>query len=499
VSNLLFAWLPAYVRLILNQALFILLPTLLYLRWAKLPVRPTVGWRWPGGMTAVYSFLIGAGLYPLAIYTVLFFQSLLGYSLPDMPEMIPATPLEALLALVALAVMAPICEEFLFRGVIQPAYAHHGPLRTILFVGLLFVIFHLSLLQGLSIIPLALVLGFVYWRTNSLPAAMLTHFGVNLMAVLVLTSGVWIAAAETVILAWPTALIGLLAALFSVVMLVRTTQPEPPPSAPAIRHSRLAQSWPLLPIFLVFVIFIGVEVFIGRSPALMASPIALNELPWHEPQTWQYEISNIIDDPIGHATCTLDPETAVVTLRCQQEQAGYEVQVGQSYWSSIDFVGERTVQWQRDSYAPLTDRGDHDLRQMRWAVERDQVLVEVAYEGMETRSSMEPLPLLAQDVLVTSGGSWPWQLTALTFEAGSTARLVHINPDVWRPATQDMGPVVETMVVKIVGLEEIETPTGPQDAWRVEVGSREVAWYDTVVPHTLLRYHNGMETWTLTE
>ncbi|MFO7540949.1 MAG: hypothetical protein R6X32_23145 [Chloroflexota bacterium] len=57
VSNLLFTWRPAYVRLILNEALFILLPTLLYLRWAKLPVRPTVGWRWPGRMTAVYQLL----------------------------------------------------------------------------------------------------------------------------------------------------------------------------------------------------------------------------------------------------------------------------------------------------------------------------------------------------------------------------------------------------------------------------------------------------------
>jgi membrane protease YdiL (CAAX protease family) len=499
VSNLLLTWLPAYVRLILNQALFILLPTLLYLRWAKLPVRQTVGWRWPERATAVYSFVIGAGLYPLAIYSTVFYQALLGYSLPDMPEMIPATPLEALLALVALAVMAPICEEFLFRGVVQPAYAHHGPLRTILFVGLLFVIFHLSLLQGLSIIPLALVLGFVYWRTNSLPAAMLTHFGANLMAALVLTSGVWIAAAETVILAWPTALAGLLAALFSVGMLFRTTQPESPPPAPVVRHSRLAQSWPLLTIFLIFVIFTVAEVFIGRSPELTAPPIALNDLPWNEPQTWQYEISNIIDDPIGHATCTLVPETAVVTLTCQQEQEGYEVQLEQSYWSSIDFVGERTVQWQRDSYAPLTDRGDHDLRQMGWALDGNQILVEVVYEGMEARSSPEPLPLLAQDVLVTSGGSWPWQLTALTFESGATARLVHVNPDVWRPATQDMGPVVETMVVRVVGLEEIETPSGRQEAWRVEVGSREVAWYDTAVPHTLLRYHNGMETWTLTD
>jgi membrane protease YdiL (CAAX protease family) len=123
--------------------------------------------------------------------------------------------------------MAPICEEILFRGVAQNAYAHRGPARSIFFVGFLFVAFHLSLLQGLSIIPLALALGFVYWRTNSLPAAILTHFGANLMAALVLTSGVWLAAAQTVLLSLPVAVGGLFLALASLWMLTRITTPTP--------------------------------------------------------------------------------------------------------------------------------------------------------------------------------------------------------------------------------------------------------------------------------
>lgn len=498
-SNVLFAWLPVYVRLILNQALFILLPTFIYLRWAKLPVRQTVKWRWPGGQTAVFAFLIGAGLYPLAIYLVIFFQAVLGYSLPEMPEMIPTTHLEALLALIALAVMAPICEEFLFRGVVQNAYAHHGPTRAMLFVGFLFIAFHLSLLQGLSIILLALVLGFVYWRTASLPAAIMTHVGANLMAAIVLTSGVWISGADEFLLAPATAVVGLIIALLSLWLLIRTTTPEPRPEALVTTAGRLAQGWPLLAALPIFFVFVGLEIFIGRSPELAAPPIALDPLPWQETQTWHYEISNIIDDPIGHATCTLMPETAVVTLICDQEQEGYEVQEGQSYWFSIDFVGQRTVQWQRDNYAPVADLSDHEERQMRWELINETIMVEIAYGGLDTKVTTEPLPLLAQDALVTSGGSWPWQLTALNFEAGAMARLVHVAPDVWRPATEDMGPVVQTVLVKVEGPEAIKTPAGPHTAWRVSVGEREVAWYDTVVPHTLLRYFNGMETWTLTD
>ncbi|MFO7584721.1 MAG: hypothetical protein R6W69_08330, partial [Anaerolineales bacterium] len=127
------------------------------------------------------------------------------------------------------------------------------------------------------------------------------------------------------------------------------------------------------------------------------------------------------------------------------------------------------------------------------------ITVETTYPSTETKISHEPLPLLAQDALVTAQGIWPWQLAALSFEAGAVSRLVHLSPDVWRPASGDNGPVLETMLVKISGPEKIETPYGTRNAWRVEVGKREVAWYDAENPAILLRYFNGMETWTLVE
>ncbi|MGI5916041.1 MAG: type II CAAX prenyl endopeptidase Rce1 family protein [Anaerolineae bacterium] len=498
VSNLFFAWLPPYVRLILNEALFVLLPTFIYLRWAKLPILQTVGWRWPGGRTALLSFFIGAGLYPAAIYLAYLFQMLLGYNLPEIPEMIPDTPIEAVLAFIALAVMAPICEEFLFRGVVQNAYAHRGPARTILFVGLIFVLFHLSLIQGLSIIPLALVLGFVYWRTDSLPASMLTHFGANLLAVLAMIGNVWFGAVETTILSLPSVVIGLLVASLSLFLLSRTTHPDPTPAAPAVTRGGLARNWPLLAALPICLGFFAAEIFAGRSPELLATPVVLDPLPWSEPQTWQYRITNVADEPVGHATCTLTPEADIVTLSCRQEQQGYEVRQGQSYWSSGPLAGERVVQWRRDTGAPLVDTADYEQYHIAWSPGEGAIDVEVAYPGEAPQTWQEPLPPLAQDTLITSEGSWPWQLSALSFETGATARLAHLDPYTWRPATEDNGPVLQVVLVKIVGLEMLDTSAGPQKAWRVEVGEREVAWYDSKVPHTLLRYFNGMETWEMT-
>lgn len=498
-SNAFFAWMPTYVRLILNQFFFILLPALVYLRWARLPVGETVKWRWPGAKPALLSLLIGVGFYPLAAYSAHIFQTVFDYHLPEIPGIIPANHLEAILALIALAVMAPICEEVLFRGVVQNAYAHRGPARSIIFVGFLFVAFHLSLMQGFSIIPLALALGFVYWRTNSLPAAILTHFGANFMAALVLTGGVWIGTAQTFLLSLPVAIGGFALALASLWMLTRATVPDPQPESPSATESRLKRYWPLLAAFPIFAAFIGAEVFISRTPELFAQPVALKALPWDEPQTWRYEISNIIDEPIGEATCTLTPESNAVTLICEQDQKGYEVQQGNSYWYSIDFTGTRTIRWQRETYAPISDIGDHTLRALVWTLEDNIITVETTYPDTEPRISREPLPLLAQDALVTAQGVWPWQLAALSFEAGAVSRLAHLSPDVWRPDSGDNGPVVETMLVKISGPEEIETPSGTRNAWKVEVGKREVAWYDAENPTLLLRYFNGMETWTLLE
>jgi hypothetical protein len=60
-ANLLFLWLPQYVRLLLNEALFVFLPAYLYLRFTRQPVLSRVHWRWPGGLAALLSLCAGRG------------------------------------------------------------------------------------------------------------------------------------------------------------------------------------------------------------------------------------------------------------------------------------------------------------------------------------------------------------------------------------------------------------------------------------------------------
>ncbi|MFU8773116.1 MAG: hypothetical protein ACNA8H_11935, partial [Anaerolineales bacterium] len=49
-----------------TQIFLILLPTLIYLRVSKLPLRETIRWRWPGGRLAILSILLGISVIPFA-------------------------------------------------------------------------------------------------------------------------------------------------------------------------------------------------------------------------------------------------------------------------------------------------------------------------------------------------------------------------------------------------------------------------------------------------
>ena len=327
VSNVLLLWMPQYVRLILNQALFVLLPAYLYLRLTRQPIRERVRWRWPGWKVAALALLIGAALYPLSATSAGVLQQLLGYvdfALPD--DAIPSTALMGVLGIVAYAVMAPIREEFLFRGVIQPVYQRRGPRWGIPWVGFLFTIFHLSLLQGLSIVLLALALGFVNYRTRSLPASILTHVGANSLAALVLTSDIFVPGI-TAMVSSPTVLVASPAvALIAFVAFVRLTrQVDQPPQTvepdPGGHPLALAASWPLLIAGVFYLLVIGAEFRAARSPEL-SEPLRVSAADWDEARGWQCEVRNIVDDVVGDGECQLVQDGPLVELTCTSTVSG---------------------------------------------------------------------------------------------------------------------------------------------------------------------------------
>lgn len=80
---------------------------------------------------------------------------------------------------------AGICEEFLFRGVIQRGFERFGTVKAILLAAFLFSLTHLDFQKIFGTFFLGALIGFIVYRTNSLFGGMFAHFTNNSVAVIV--------------------------------------------------------------------------------------------------------------------------------------------------------------------------------------------------------------------------------------------------------------------------------------------------------------------------
>ena len=103
----------------------------------------------------------------------------------------------------------------------------------------------------------------------------------------------------------------------------------------------------------------------------------------------------------------------------------------------------------------------------------------------------------ASDLLVLADFAAPWQLAAMTLEEGMRGEAARFHPSTWRPATQDSGPVIERRLVTVAGREQVTTPAGAFEAWRVTFGTDQTIWYDSGDRPVPVRFFNGIETWSV--
>jgi len=90
---------------------------------------------------------------------------------------------DLLLLMLGAVVLAAICEEILFRGVMLQLLARGGRWRSAIFVSaLLFALFHLDPIGLLSRTLLGVYFGILVWRSGSIFPAMLAHGANNLLA-----------------------------------------------------------------------------------------------------------------------------------------------------------------------------------------------------------------------------------------------------------------------------------------------------------------------------
>jgi uncharacterized protein len=116
------------------------------------------------------------------LINLLIIKSIFGkVSVPQLP--IAEDPLGLLLNVLVIAGSAGICEELLFRGVIQRGFERFGIAKAILISSFLFGLMHVDFQRLLGTFLLGALIGFIVYRTNSLFSGMFAHFTNNALAV----------------------------------------------------------------------------------------------------------------------------------------------------------------------------------------------------------------------------------------------------------------------------------------------------------------------------
>lgn len=89
------------------------------------------------------------------------------------------------LSVLVIAVLAPLLEEILIRGIILDGYLkNYSPIKSILASALLFALIHGNLSQGIGAFLMGIVVGVIYWRTQSLLFCICLHMANNSTTVL---------------------------------------------------------------------------------------------------------------------------------------------------------------------------------------------------------------------------------------------------------------------------------------------------------------------------
>ena len=480
---------------------------LLFLRLERLAARDTLRWRWPGWRMVGLSAALAPGLWMLGVMLNLITTAILGYTTPLPPTMFPRNAIEALLLLVATVVAAPLFEEIIFRGYIQRAYERRTPWTGITAVGVIFALYHLRFQGALALIPVALTLGFVVWRTGSLFPGIALHAAYNSIASIVLIASTFLpmAAASGVLLA--LVCLGFFMVPATAALLYLIWRWNAPPVHAALPKPAGWRAWAwIAPLVLMGGIYgyaAYAEILVGRFPERLAEAELALQTPaaWEAPARWRYVIQGGLNQTVGEAACDLAPQPDSVTLTCRINLEAFEAALPfklPEHFEGITLPGfslagaafesMEHIIWARTDLSVQAMEGTRESETARLtlthAASENGAMLRVESNG-QTQTTNLPSGVFLD-------GEWPWRLSALPFNLayGSTQQLALVN-------RQGGIEVVDAFIV-VAGSEPAWTPAGNFVTWKVTVtytlDDQETtlrAWYDVDAPHTLVRYDNG--------
>ncbi len=230
------------------QLATILVPTLIFFALARQPAQDLFNLRRLDFGSGARSLVVGLLCWPAFTFLSILASILVGLLRPaasvDSANSLASSGSPWLIFL-GVVLVAPLCEELLFRGVLLSTYQSRFAAHAVWLVGILFGFLHPSLSQALGAIFLGIVAGWVVYRTRSIWAGILAHVGANLLggAMLLLTTlaapGAAQAAAQTEdagAMVWLGALVWAVIAIIALIpvffLLRSIARKHPAPEAP---------------------------------------------------------------------------------------------------------------------------------------------------------------------------------------------------------------------------------------------------------------------------
>ena len=505
--------------LIATEVLLVGLPALLFIYFGKLPVKDTLRLRQPPVRLSILAMLIAAGVWPLSLLLNSVSLLVFRYTPPAPAGFAPTNLWEALLLFLGLAVAAPLCEELVWRGYIQRAYEARGPWVSVGVVSLFFAFWHLRLQGFLALLPLALMLGFLAWRSNSLIPGILAHFVANALQVLVtvLTSMGLVSNTVLGIAVLLGGLVGLPLAGVGIFLFWKwtrksavpvTTGLEPstqPTQKPVSRWTRLATILPLLGVAAIYIYSAIWEVKTATDPNALAAAtrdtLQYDAAPWSRPAVWQYRVYNIIDQPVGTLDCSLTPREALIELACAGVHQAYQVEVHGGTFMGGAGQSRNDFFWDRQTLGLVTSESvftwDSGPEPARSGVSRQGT--QLVLTG--TNSQNQPHELILPDKFLLDG-EWPFRLSALAFGKFKSGSSLIAWPTHYVGQINSDRPLTHPVSITVRGPEPVSLPAGDFHAYRVELvvtgtDEHQTAWYDFNEPHTLVKYDNSFEIYEL--
>lgn len=174
-----------YKGLLITEFILILVPPVVFLLIFRFDIRKVLRLNNPGILNLFIAFWIMVFALPVVgVFNLLnlwLIRSIFGKIEVIQPPVAENLG-ELIISLFVIAVSAGICEEVLFRGVIQRGFERVGSKKSIIIAGLLFGLMHVDFQRFLGTFLLGCLIGFLVYRSNSLLTGMFAHFTNNALA-----------------------------------------------------------------------------------------------------------------------------------------------------------------------------------------------------------------------------------------------------------------------------------------------------------------------------